>query len=293
MSKRQTPEHGSSRRLWLFQRLARVGTAIVLGYAALVLLAQRAVSFPGQFRTVDRDGPEAGVRQLWLETSFGRVESWLYQQDSLRAPGSSGAAIIFFHGNGELIDDWDAEMRALSESGATILAVEFPGYGRSDGKPTRATIRESAAAAFDRLSLEPSVDAGRVVAWGRSMGGGAAADLALDRPVAALVLQSTFSSTMAMAATVGVPGFLVRDRFSPAEAVGRYRGPILLMHGPSDEVIPYAQALETAAARADLEVVDLPCGHNDCAPVWPEIGDRVLDFLAGTGILPREGGRSR
>lgn len=256
--------------------LLRVLAAVVVGYAIVVLLAQRAVSFPGQFRPVDREGPGEGVRQLWLETSFGRVEGWLYPGDE----NGPSPAVLYFHGNGELIDDWDVEMRRLAEEGVTALAVEFPGYGRSDGKPTRETIRETAAAAFDRLAHEEGVDPARIVSWGRSMGGGAAADLAMERPVAGLVLQSTFSSTMAMAATVLVPGFLVRDRFAPEMVVARYDGPVLLMHGPTDEVIPYEQALRTAAARPGLEVVDLPCGHNDCAPAWGEIMGHLLTFIA-------------
>ena len=117
------------------------------------------------------------------------------------------------------------------------------------------------------------------------MGGGAAADLALARPAAGLILQSTFSSTMDMAHTILVPGFLVRDRFSPETTVAAFTGPVIVMHGPKDEVIPYRQAERIAAARPGLGVIDLPCGHNDCAPAWPEIMQHVLGFLRAEGLL--------
>jgi pimeloyl-ACP methyl ester carboxylesterase len=211
------------------------------------------------------------------------VEAWFY--DVPQTSDRPGAAALFFHGNGELIDDWPRAMQEAAAAGFAVLAVEFPGYGRSDGRPSRATIREASNAAFDWLSREPGVDPRRIVAWGRSMGGGAAADVALDRPVAALVLQSTFSSTMAMARTVGVPGFLVRDRFDPAAAVAGFTGPVLLVHGPRDDVIPYAHAIRVAGARPGLEVVDIPCAHNDCASVWPEIVAHVARFMEAEGLL--------
>jgi pimeloyl-ACP methyl ester carboxylesterase len=256
----------------------------VISYAALVLLVQRAVAFPGRFRPADQGGPPQGARQVWLDTSFGRVEAWLYGTPASGEGTLPG--VLFFHGNGELIDDWPGPMQAVADRGVVTMAVEFPGYGRSAGRPSRATIREAAAAAFDRLAREPGVDARRLVAWGRSMGGGAAADLALDRPVAALVLQSTFASTMAMARAAGVPGFLVRDRFAPADAVAAFTGPVLLMHGPADEVIPYRHARTVAAMRPDLRVVDIPCGHNDCLSAWPDIVEHVTGFLEREGLAP-------
>lgn len=268
--------------------IVRVLAAVVVGYALLVLLVQRAVSFPGQFRSVEQQGPGAGTHQVWLETSFGRVEAWLYPAHrSVESDGRAepAPALIFFHGNGELIDDWSVEMARVAGLGVSVLTVEFPGYGRSEGKPKRSTIREAATAAFDFLAGHEDVDAGRIVSWGRSMGGGAAADLAMDRPVAGLVLLSTFSSTMDMAATILVPGFLVRDRFSPQEAVRTFEGPVLLMHGPADEVIPYAQARRIAESRSGLDVIDLPCGHNDCAAVWSEIVGHLTDFLRQEAVL--------
>jgi pimeloyl-ACP methyl ester carboxylesterase len=284
MEKQETTGSARSRRSWLAlgpaRIVARVAAAAIIGYAALVFLVQRAVAFPGQYRPVDTEGPRAGVEQVWLETSFGRVEGWLFRSS---APDSPVA--IFFHGNGELIDDWDSALQLLAQSGVTVLAVEFPGYGRSEGRPRRDTIRETAAAAYDWLKQEPTLDGAHVIGYGRSMGGGAAADLALDRPLDALILQSSFSSTMAMAATVHVPSFLVRDRFDPRNAVAKYTGPVLLMHGPDDEVIPYAHALENAAARPGLHVVDLPCGHNDCGAAWPEIVANMRNFLIQEGLL--------
>lgn len=259
-----------------------IGLAL-LGYAALIFGVQRWLAFPGTFRDSPRSTPGApnGVEQLWLETSFGRVEAWYF-----RSEGSESApTVIFAHGNGELIDDWQVEMEQLGGAGVNALIVEYPGYGHSEGKPTRATLREAYGVAFDWLVEPADVDAARIVAWGRSMGGGAAGDLAMDRPVRALILQSTFSSAMAMARESLVPGFLVRDRFDNHRVVQDFAGPILLMHGLDDDVIGYGHATALAGARPGLVVTPIDCAHNDCGRVWPQIAGEVTTFLREVGLL--------
>lgn len=282
----------------LILRALRVLAIAVAGYGVLVFFAQRALAFPGQFRTPFRAAstsvPE-GVRQVWLETSFGRVEAWhlvppldrLVSSVDDTATGSIRPypALIYTHGNGELIDDWNLAMRPLVDEGVSVLLLEFPGYGFSAGRPTRKSVREAAQVAYDWLASQDGVDPERIVAFGRSMGGGSAADLALDRPVAALVLVSTFSSTMAMAAEMLAPGFLVRDRFSPESAVAQYEGPVLLMHGRRDEVIGFDHAERIAAAREGLSIVEIPCGHNDCGAVWNQISADIAEYLRTIGIL--------
>lgn len=265
--------------------IARILALALVGYGALIFFVQRWVAFPGALRDPPRDRAVApdGAEQVWLETSFGRVEAWLF-------PGHGEGALptaVFAHGNGELIGDWTREMSDLASSGMNVLAVEFPGYGFSEGKPSRSSIREAFGTAFDRMATRPDVDPERVIAYGRSMGGGAAADLARDRPVAALVLQSTFSSAMAVARSTLVPGFLVRDRFDNVEVVERFERPVLLMHGPDDDVLPYSHAETLAEAREGLRITTIDCAHNDCARVWPDIRDHIVDFLREHGLLQR------
>ena len=268
----------------------RVVGLTLLGYALVVFGMQRRIVFPGAQRESPRASatPPAGATQVWLDASFGRVEAWFFPAE----PVAAAPTVVFAHGNGELIEDWQTEMEALSREGVNALLVEFPGYGHSDGKPSRATIREAFGQAFDWLVEEGSVAADRIVAYGRSVGGGAAADLSQDRPVRALALQSTFTSVAAMAREAFLPGFMVLDRFDNQRAVADFDGPVLLMHGPEDEVIPYEHAVGLASVREGLEVVDISCGHNDCAAAWPDILSSLTAFLRGHGLLERraEGG---
>lgn len=296
--------------------LARIAVLGYAGYVVLLFALQRTVVFPGTRRTPPRAAPDQvppGVTPLWLETTFGRVEAWLLEADT-DAPDPAGIAgsetrppaeaespadirsgtpseprpapaIIFAHGNGELIDDWPAPMQALRRAGVHVLLVEFPGYGHADGRPSRGALREAFAAAFDRLAEHPGVDPARIVAMGRSLGAGAATDLALDRPVRALVLLSTFTSAADMAwKHFRVPPFAVRDRFDNRAALTSYEGPVLLLHGRTDDIIPYTHAEHLAGLREGLRVIPLDCAHNDCLAVWSDVVEGVLTFLDAEGI---------
>lgn len=264
--------------------LLRVLLVLFVAYTALLFFLQRPLVFPGTGREApppDRSPPEGG-KQVWLTTSFGEVEAWLFPANT----AEPAPALIFSHGNGEYIDDWSQEMEEVAGMGLSVLLVEFPGYGLSQGKPSRKAIRETSRAAFDWLAKDPGVDGSRIVAWGRSLGGGAAGDLAMDRPVAALILQSTFVSTSRMAwEAFRAPGFLVRDRWNNRKAVAAFGGPILLMHGRTDEVIPFAHAEILAGLIEGSELTELPCGHNDCFSEWPRIRGIVDEFLRKNGIL--------
>ena len=107
--------------------VGRVLAFAILGYFALIFTLQRRMAFPGTFR--DSPRPTAfvppDITQVWLEASFGRVEAWFF-----RAEGDvHRPTIIFAHGNGELIEDWQGDMERLAAAGANVLLVEFPGYG--------------------------------------------------------------------------------------------------------------------------------------------------------------------
>jgi pimeloyl-ACP methyl ester carboxylesterase len=262
--------------------IIRVAGLALLLYGLLMYTMQRRLAFPGTSREVSRQAASApaGVVQVWISTSFGPVEAWL-----VRAADPNAPSLIFAHGNGELIDDWADAMARVARAGANVLLVEFPGYGLSAGRPSRDSIREAFREAYDWPVAEGGASASGVVAYGRSIGGGAASDLALDRPVRALVLQSTFSSTMRIARELFVPGFLVRDRWDVARAVAEYDGPVLVMHGPTDEVIPYDHAERVVRARTGLAVTRIDCGHNDCLSAWPTIVVEVADFLRTNGLL--------
>jgi fermentation-respiration switch protein FrsA (DUF1100 family) len=253
--------------------------ALLAGYWGLLFLAQRSLLFPAPGLAGAPVSP-VDAEQVWLATAAGRIEAWFLPPSP--AAVAHGSLIIFTHGNGELIDFWPPAFDEPRRWGVAVLLVEYPGYGRSPGRPSETTITQGALAAYDWAQARPGIDPGRIVAYGRSVGGGAACQLAARRPLAALVLESTFTSVRSLARRFGAPAFLVRDPFDNLAVVRQYRGPLLLLHGSHDDIIPpgHSRALAAAAHRAELHL--LPCGHNDCPQAWP----LIRPFLEHHGILP-------
>jgi uncharacterized protein len=189
--------------------------------------------------------------------------------------------MIVFHGNGELIDDLPHEFDQPRRWGLAVLLVEFPGYGRSRGAPSQPSVTATALAAYDWSATQTTIDPSRVVAYGRSLGGAAAAILASKRSLAALVLESTFTSIRSFAHRFWLPEFVVRDPFDSIALLTGYGRPTLILHGERDELVPphHAEQLAHSANHARLQF--LPCGHNDCIRPW----QLVHTFLSDARVL--------
>lgn len=222
---------------------------------------------------------DSDTEHTWLETPGGRVEAFFLSPE----PPVEGSRplVVYAHGNGELVDFWIPEFAPLRSAGVSVLLVEYPGYGRSSGQPSESSIQDALAAGYDWARAQPGVDPTRIVGYGRSLGGGAICALGRVRSLAALVLESTFTSIQDMATErFGVPRFLAPSGFENLAFVSSYGSPILLLHGEDDQLVPPSQARRLAAAAAGAELELEKCGHG-CSGQWPV----VLAFLSKHGLL--------
>ncbi len=262
--------------------LAVVGLALVALSALMVVLlvnVERRAIFPAP----PPDGvvpPPGGGAEV---VSLG---PWGSSAEALFLPPLAGEGraplIVFFHGNAELADHWIGPFEEPRRRGWAALLVEYPGYGRCAGSPSEGAVVAAALAAYDWARTDSRVDTARIVAYGRSLGGGAATALAARRRVAALVLESSFTSIPDVAGLRGPARWLVFDRFDNLAELKRWHGPLLVLHGRRDDVIPFELGTRLAAAVPGARFVEMPCGHNDCPRPW----DTVLAFLDGAGAAP-------
>jgi pimeloyl-ACP methyl ester carboxylesterase len=257
-------------------------------YCILVFLVQRSILFPRNQIPMPSPAkpvnPMPSLHRIWLEAAGAQIEAW-FIAPAAGATAQPAPAVIFAHGNGELIDDWPEMLQNFSRMGIGLLLVEYPGYGRSSGTPTKDTIAQAFVAAYDTLVSYKEVDPRRIILFGRSVGGGAVCALALKRPAAALILMSTFTSVRSMASKFLVPPFLIRDPFDNLEAVRQYRGPLLLIHGRHDRIVPYENSVRLHRAAHNSSLLDYNAGHNDCPPDWKRFWKDAAEFFAKSDIV--------
>jgi pimeloyl-ACP methyl ester carboxylesterase len=271
--------------LWrLAWRMLAAGTVGLLLYWVVIGSMQRSMIFPkgsarGVFRVAEWPGDTSPqVETLWLETDAGRTEYWLQLAPGASAEQPAGL-VVFTHGNAELIDGQGWVFAGLRDSGYSVAMCEYRGYGRSDGDPSQADITEDHVAMLDLLLQRPDVNGERLVYFGRSIGTGVACSLAREVLPAGLVLISPFRSIAVMAADLFVPAWLVLDPFDNEATIEAFDGPVLLMHGKWDTLIPYSHsiALQTVGRQVQLQAFD--CGHNDVPVRSPEVWQPITAFL--------------
>ena len=268
-------------------KVALWSLVLYAGYCLLLFLAQRHMLFPRSMMpplTGEEGLKIPSLETIWIQTRFGKVEAW-FLPPLKRIHNQSAPLVIFAHGNAERIDFCAQEMRQFSYWGIGTLLVEFPGYGRSEGSPSQASITETFVSAYDLMARRKDVDTSKIILYGRSMGGGAVCSLLNHRRAAALILMSTFTSVRSFASRYLVPAFLVRDPFDNLAAVRTFQGPVLILHGIHDEVIPYAHGKALNQASANTRFLSYDCGHNDCPPDWRQFWEEVERFLKDAGLI--------
>lgn len=136
-------------------------------------------------------------------------------------------------------------LRVLWEAGASVLVLHYRGYGTSSGSPTEEGLIIDGTTAFDWLRRR--VGERPIVVMGRSLGGAVAAQVALRRDVAGLVLESTFTSVPAMAREMAdIPGieYIVATKFDTLDALKHIDVPLVIVHGTNDTLVPIEMGYE-------------------------------------------------
>ncbi len=220
----------------------------------------------------------APLSEVALTPASGRaVSAWAFLPEDA-APGTP--ALLFFHGNGENLETLSqgGTLEELQRFGVPFLAIDYPGYGRSAGKPSERALLEAADTAAAWMGRRCP---GRpLVACGWSLGAAVAIQAAARHPeVRALVLLSPWTS-IRDAAKAHFPawlvGILLWERYPSLETAPGILCPALVIHGAEDDLIPAPQGEQVAKALPAARWVLIPgAGHNDLLMhrrVWDEIG---------------------
>lgn len=192
-----------------------------------------------------------------------RVHGWFIPGDT-NAPGSK-ATILLLHGNAGNIGHRFPTYEVLQQMGLSVFALDYRGYGRSEGRPSEAGTYLDAEAAY-RWLRQKGIPAASIVALGESLGGGVASELALRQPLGGLVLQSTFTSIPEVGAEL-FPWLPVRwlstIRYDTRAKLPRLHVPVLILHSRGDTLIRFHHAeANLSAARGPKRLYELLGDHN-------------------------------
>jgi len=182
--------------------------------------------------------------------------------------------ILFFHGNGEIVADYDELAPFYQRQGLNFLPVDYRGYGCSSGAPTVSAMMRDCHTilAFVRQWLPEMGYRGPLMVMGRSLGSASALELAASYPeqVAALIVESGFAYAGPLLQLLGVNltaiGFQETAGFRNVDKIQAYPGPTLIIHAENDHIIPVSdgQALYDASAAPDKTLLKIPhANHND------------------------------
>jgi len=212
-----------------------------------------------------------------------RVHGWW-----LPATSADSATLLYLHGARWNLSNNLFRIQRLQRMGFAVLAIDYRGFGRSDGElPSEAQAYADAQAAWDRLrALEP--DPQRRFLYGHSLGGAVAIELATrNHDVAGLIVESTFTSMREMAEVMGYGNYpiaaVLTQHFDSSAKMARVAAPVLFVHGAADRFVPAAMSERLyAAAREPKRLLLLEgAGHSNATLVaFDRYQAAVRDLLA-------------
>lgn len=172
------------------------------------------------------------------------------------ASDSSDLWMLYLHGNGGNISSrgYVEHYKALRTLGVNIIAVDYRGYGESEGTPSEVGLYKDARAAFDYLVNARGVPPDRIVTFGYSLGSSVAVQLATEVDAAAVILEGAFTSAyrLGQAQYPFLPiSLMMRNRYDTLSKIHGVSEPKLFLHARDDEVVPYEHGIELFAAASE------------------------------------------
>ncbi len=231
------------------------------GAGALVLIARRQVYRPMRFpRGRWETRAELGAESVWLRTPDGlHINGWWLPVKEARL------VHLYLHGKAGNVSHRGEHMDAVRDAGASILVIDYRGYGKSQGYPTESGLYRDAEAGY-RFLRDRGFEPRQIVVHGSSIGTAVAVDLAVRFPAGGVILEAPFTSAPAAAHRM-VPylGPLLVRGFRTDEKIGRLQAPLLIIHGEEDEVVGQDMGRALFEAAPDpKQFWSIPgAGHND------------------------------
>lgn len=196
---------------------------------------------------------------------------------------NSDRAILYLHGNAGNLESWQDVYQDVGHVGYNVLIIDYRGYGKSSGTISEKGLYLDGEAAFDFL-LQKGFSPENIVVFGRSMGTGVATELAIQhKNIKALLLETPFTSLKAVAQSTApylLPVLWLKYDFNNLEKMDRIEAPLLVIHGTSDQLIPFSHGIKVYERYAkDKQFLEIESGEHNNLGTFPAYRKGLTDFF--------------
>lgn len=241
-----------------------------------------------------KNTPPAGAIDLEVPVADGVTIACRLHHHAAGSP-----TLIFFHGNGEIIPDYDQVGPEYVREGLNFLVTEYRGYGWSTGTPLTSALLPDSNVVFLHVQdwLRDHGYTGAVFVMGRSLGSASAIDVAVNHSdaIAGLIIESGFAKTLPLAKMLGVDlaamGIGEEQSFNNSGKIAKFTKPTFILHGQYDQLIPLWQAetlqAECGARSKEFQIVPGADHNSLIAVAGPLYFQAIRKFIEkSAGLAP-------
>ena len=210
--------------------------------------------------------------------------------NGLFAPGSENKpTVLILHGNAGNITHRDYLLRGFNTFGYSALLIDYHGYGKSEGTPSEKNLYRDGTAALEWLSKEKNRKPDDIVLFGKSLGSGVAIELATHHSFKGLILESAFTSIVAVARShfpynCFPVSLMLMDTFDNSTKISEIHSPVFIRHGTEDTIIDKREGeklFERANMPKELYLIE-GADHNNMHAHNPrDYWTTIADWLEG------------
>lgn len=208
---------------------------------------------------------------------------------------NSEFTILFSHGNAEDIGDLRDFFELFVDEGYSVLGYDYRGYGRSEGRAAEKNVYEDVESVYEYLVRDLNTPPEEIIAVGRSVGAGVALQVACEKELGGLILESAFVTAFRVITRVPLAPF---DKFRNIDKIKGAGCPVFIIHGKADRVIPFwhGEKLFKEANEPKLKFWVEGAGHNDLFRVageryWEKIAEFAELVRANRSVVVGDEGR--
>jgi len=207
---------------------------------------------------------------------FIEVDRSIHVSARLHLENKNFPTIIFFHGNGEIVTDYDMIGKEYNRIGINFIIVDYRGYGFSSGEPTSLNILSDSIEIFHYLDkrLDKKYFE-KIFIMGRSLGSACALEISyhLSNKIHGIIIESGFVNEDPLFSLIGIKkehiNFKEEDGFLNEKKIKNYFGPLLVIHAKEDHIIPFH--------HGELLLTLCPSKNKKLIPMYEANHNNILD----------------